>query len=94
MQRLGLLGVLLIALVSLGWWNSSLREDLKEAEKQLSVKDRQIEDAAKNEAALQAEIKIAKARQDQLSNDLRELRELEGYNAPLSDFLNDAYDRM
>ncbi len=78
----------------LQWRNGRLRADLGAMERALAIKERQLqheEDAAR---VLDAHLNRMENERRDLDAILRHLRSQEGYDAPLSDFLRDAYDRM
>ncbi|AUQ92780.1 hypothetical protein PhaeoP24_04222 (plasmid) [Phaeobacter inhibens] len=76
------------------WRNGHLREDLDAATRRLRVAERQVEDAQQTADVLDAHIKRMQEDRRAYDADLYRLREQEGYNAPLSDFLGDAFDRL
>lgn len=100
MMRYVAIGALCLALVAGGaaayllWRNGHLREDLDAAERALAVKDRWIEDAREARDVLDAHLGRMEEERRDLDATLRDLRSREGYDAPLSDFLRDAYGRL
>ncbi len=100
MSRYLTIGALCLVILSNGvagfllWWNGQLREDLRAAERALAVTKRQLEDAADAARVLDAHLNRMEDERRDLNASLRDLRSKEGYDAPLSDFLRDAYDRM
>lgn len=89
---------LALALGGLAWWlygrNEALRDDLAAAERSLAAKTRQMEQAQEAAAVLDAHLKRMQGERQSLDAELRRLRQLEGYDAPLSPFLRDAFDRL
>lgn len=89
---------LALVLGGVSWWlygrNTSLRGDLAAAERALAIKDRQVEQAKEAAAVLDAHLKRMQGERQSLDAELRRLRQQEGYDAPLSPFLRDAFDRM
>ncbi len=89
---------LALALGGLAWWlhsrNGALRDDLAAVERSLAVKTRQMEQAQEAAAVLDAHLKRMQGERQSLDAELQRLRQLEGYDAPLSPFLRDAFDRM
>ncbi|GLO71173.1 hypothetical protein MACH17_26900 [Phaeobacter inhibens] len=87
-----------LAATGWGWWQSGRRavvqDELDAAKRRLWVTERQVEDARQAADVLDAHIKRMQSEQRQLDADLRRRREMEGYDAPLSDFLGDAFDRL
>jgi hypothetical protein len=87
-----------LALGGLAWWlhsrNGALRDDLAAAERSLAVKTRQMEQAQEAAAVLDAHLKRMQGERHSLDAELQRLRQLEGYDAPLSPFLRDAFNRM
>ncbi len=100
MSRYLTIGALCLVILSNGaagfllWWNGQLREDLGAAERALAVTKRQLEDAADAARVLDAHLNRMEDERRDLNATLRDLRSKEGYDAPLSDFLRDAYDRL
>lgn len=100
MSRYLAIGALCLAVLCMGaagfllWRNGQLREDLGAAERALAVAERQVEDAAEAARVLDAHLGRMEEERRDLDATVRHLRNQEGYNAPLSDFLRDAYDRM
>lgn len=100
MSRYLAIGALSLAVLCMGvagfllWRNGQLREDLGAAERALAVAERQLEDAAGAARVLDAHLNRMEDERRGLNATLRDLRSKEGYDAPLSDFLRDAYDRM
>ena len=100
MMRYVAIGALCLALVAGGaaayllWRNGRLREDLGTAKRALAVKERQLEDAADAARVLDAHLNRMEDERRDLDATLRDLRNQEGYDAPLSDFLRDAYGRL
>lgn len=100
MSRYLTIGALCLVILCMGgagfllWRNGKLREDLGAAERALAVTERQLEDAADAARVLDAHLNRMEDERRDLNATLRDLRSKEGYNAPLSDFLRDAYDRM
>ncbi|AHD12127.1 hypothetical protein [Phaeobacter gallaeciensis] len=100
MMRWVAIGALCLALMLAGvssylvWRNGHLREDLDAATRRLRVAERQADDARQTADVLDAHIKRMQEDRRTHNADLRSLREREGYDAPLSDFLGDAFDRM
>ncbi len=100
MSRYLAIGALSLAVLCMGaagfllWQNGQLREDLGTTERALSVTVRQLEDAADAGRVLDAHLKRMEDERRDFDATLRVLRSKEGYDAPLSDFMRDAYDRM
>lgn len=100
MTRYLAIGALCLAVLSMGaagylqWRNGHLREDLGAARHALAVKERQLQDAVDAARVLDAHINRMEDERRDLDATLRHLRSQEGYDAPLSDFLRDAYGRL
>ncbi|AUQ71021.1 hypothetical protein [Phaeobacter inhibens] len=100
MMRWVAIGGLCLALLFAGvssylvWRNGHLREDLDAATRRLRVAERQADDARQTADVLNAHIKRMQEDRRAFDADLYRLREQEGYHAPLSDFLGDAFDRL
>ncbi|MFV1442218.1 MULTISPECIES: hypothetical protein [unclassified Phaeobacter] len=100
MMRWVAIGGLCLALLFAGassyliWRNGHLREDLDAAARRLRLAERQADDARQTADVLDAHIKRMQEDRRTYDADLRRLREQEGYHAPLSDFLGDAFDRL
>lgn len=94
------IGALCLAVLSMGaagylqWRNWCLREDLGAARRALAVKERQLQDAADAARVLDAHLNRMEDERRDLDATVRDLRTKEGYDAPLSDFLRDAYGRL
>ncbi|NHM20508.1 hypothetical protein G0Q02_17560 [Epibacterium mobile] len=76
------------------WSNGILRENLGTAQRMLAVKDREIANAREAAEVLDAHLSRMEQEQQDLNATLQFLRNREGYDARLSDFLRDAFDRM
>ncbi|MFV1770278.1 hypothetical protein VWY07_04400 [Phaeobacter sp. JH18-11] len=76
------------------WRNGHLREDLDAATRRLRVAERQADDARQTADVLDAHIKRMQEDRRTDGADLRRLLEREGYDAPLSDFLGDVFNRL
>ncbi|AFO91910.1 hypothetical protein D1822_10805 [Phaeobacter inhibens] len=100
MMRWVAIGGLCLALLFAGvssylvWRNGHLREDLDAVTRRLRVAERQADDARQTADVLNAHIKRMQEDRRAYDADLRRLRKQEGYNAPLSDFLGDVFDRL
>jgi len=94
------IGAMSLAVLCMGvagfmlWRNGKLREDLGAAERALAVAERQAQDAAEAARVLDAHLSRMEEERRDRDATVRHLRNQEGYDAPLSDFLRDAYDRM
>ncbi len=100
MSRYLTIGALCLVIISNGvagfllWWNGQLREDLAATERALAVAERQAQNAEDAARVLDAHLNRMQQERRDLDATIRDLRTKEGYDAPLSDFLRDAYDRM
>ena len=91
----------LCALLALGsyagflkWRNSRLSASLAVAQQTIAVRDRQLEQSQEAGRVLDAHLGRMRDERAGLDVEFKHLRQQEGYNAPLSDFLRDAFDRM
>jgi hypothetical protein len=76
------------------WRNASLSEALTVAQQTIVVRDRQLEQSQEAGRVLDAHLGRMRDERAGLNAEFNHLRQQEGYNAPLSDFLRDAFDRM
>ncbi|WIY23363.1 hypothetical protein [Parasedimentitalea psychrophila] len=78
----------------LQWRNTRLSAALGVAQQTIVVRDKQLEQSQEAGRVLDAHLGRMRDERSGLDVEFNHLRQQEGYNAPLSDFMRDAFDRM